>query len=397
MQKTDGHSRGPPVADTRRLCTPRPSTSSPPNDSLLTIVIPSYSPHLAQVVQQLGDWRRFCGDLHRVLFDIVVTREDVGAFRSTLAATQPRDMLCNTRLAVLDSLLEDTSLRTSLRRLVLADSYHLIQSVKKLLGCAQADTEWCFAVDSELRLLRPLSVADVLAGYARRKAVLFNGQWLRGRQLRPGSKWLCVTANDDALLRGRVRRDQWFMDSYAWFWERRIVRAFNAVALPRLGAMRPHCNRSLMVESTLYQYIRASERWAGGYTFVDISKRWSELGLPPYLPPDSQYPGCSSGECVGVLLMGRNRFNMTNRHTDAIAALLKAHAIPTYSPRGRRFHRETWARFFNRSGVAFLTSPDYGHDLEQVRGILEHTDAIYGHGFSSRVETWNHARFKPKI
>ena len=187
----------------------------------LTVVVPSYPPHVHHLEAQLETWARYCADARDVSFDIITRARDAASFRRVLAWLSTQ--LPHVRVRSLEDLIEmqePESVRAVLRERVLSNNKYLIQSVKKLLGCVEASTPWCFAVDSETRLLRPMSARSTLDNYLVHRPILYNSRWTtpQDSSIVPllGS-WRCVSKSDGVLLPGRVRMDWWFLVRHSRF------------------------------------------------------------------------------------------------------------------------------------------------------------------------------------
>ena len=181
----------------------------------ITVVIPSYPPHVFHLEAQLETWVRYCSDAGIVSFDVITRARDVKAFVQVLAWLLP--YLPRLRVRSLEDLIEfqePEHARAILRERVLPNNKFLIQSAKKLLGCVGAASAWCFAVDSEARLLRPTSLAGLLRGYLVHRPILFNSRWMDASDRSLGNvlrNWRCVSKSDAQLLPGRARTDWWFL------------------------------------------------------------------------------------------------------------------------------------------------------------------------------------------
>ena len=357
-------------------------------DPIMDVILASHVPHLPVLVRNLRSWSRHVSDLELVRFDVVVGQSDRPLFAASLLHG---DNACGLamlqiKLFTIEHLMLHHAARVS--EAAFNASRHTLLSTKKLLGCMSAISPLCFFVDSESMVIRRTSAAALLDAYLSQRAVLYNDRFIAT------SYWQCVAPTDDVVLswdravdahahahqthaRGETPpgRTPWYLESYHWIFNRTLVSDFaSRLLFPRLSTLHSDprlrvagCPREsresdeqcggcprLFFESTLYKYIASNASLRHAHTFVETSQIFRRLGFrSPSVANPNQLTGCSTGECLGMLLMKANRSAVS-----AVASLYRQYGLPGYTPRGSRFDVGRWHQFAQESGVAMLLSSD---------------------------------------
>lgn len=336
----------------------------------IAIVIPSHAKHVHFVAEQLNSWQRFCTDAHALTFAIVL---GTGRERRTFAAALRPSPLRWTLLDYRDLVAAAGEEISGHARLLTAK--HVLQSIKKLYGClALLEAHaWCFATDSETLLIKCMSMRATLAAYAERRTVLHNTAYAParfGRHAHQFGLWACASSHDRVMLGDEPQGYGWLLETYAWLWERRAVRAFYRTLRSRnttpaalwergyfsrglrMGGSEDSeneggalvCGAKLFIEHTLNRYLalgRSRSRASGSgsssssssllgreYTFADTASVASAVGLPSRTRIAVVDGACSIGECLAAALP-----DWTDPQVDAMASLWARHSIPTLTPR----------------------------------------------------------------
>jgi hypothetical protein len=277
------------------------SKASPSPSFMVSIVIPTYTRDQVPFESLLISLSRYCIDCNRAQIVVVVTTEqEVTDFRASVMQNAAISSAIQMQLTFirLDTILFGAGIsfnHSDIERAISRGHVgkHLIQSMKKLYGCLHAGVDWCFATDSESRMIRRAHLAEFVNAYSRHPSTWHNslyvpgcGHRIAGRCL-PGEAPLGyhagVTVGRKFLFGSEcsasIQEIGYAMEVYHWLFERRILVAFvdflqaHDATLPGIlwAAANGDFEGKIFIEEAYYHFIACFRTHYAEYTFIDVA------------------------------------------------------------------------------------------------------------------------------
>ena len=245
----------PPVAPTPLASPPHTSAASD-----YTIVIPTFQPHLTVLKRFLESMLVYCPTCVALPLHLIVGAAEVELFNEELLSNV-QFAAFNVTIRTLPQISHYWSNRSCSDSEDSCNRGKFVhQSLKKMYGCLDVLTRYCWLVDSESFFIRPTSVEELLLSYMDAPFIV-TSSWVR--QQHP------------ALLEAKTILSQhesvgWLLEYYLWVMDRDVFARIEALVrekYPTLDSFPQHS--TLFIEMVYYAYIVHRRRAYPQYEVID--------------------------------------------------------------------------------------------------------------------------------
>lgn len=273
-------------AESESLTTHRLTTHKLPNLLNLTILIPCHLKHLHHLYRFLDSMRRTCADCPLYPIHIVVTTNQMAEFLTLKESFNETLPLLKVK-PFYDTL--PLSLTTNQSREWNEDQFFMekgysFQSIKKLYGCLDTGTKWCWMMDSECFFIRNTTVQEVAGEWIKAPFIIHDS----------GMKTFFDRTQTAKDLLGYHGHYGWLLEYYMWVMDTDALSALESHIRQRAPTLWS-LPANVFIELTYWMFIIHESPRYGAYRVLETRDMFSEH----YITMEKQSQAAGSGVCDG--------------------------------------------------------------------------------------------------
>ena len=241
------------------------------------VVIPTYRNHFAYIETLVQSWRHFSQDSSIPLFFIVSDKDELIELNQLIMEIE----LKNYSILSIEDILASYGIHISSTELLKKLGRFSYQTIKKLYALYYLDYTQALILDSETIAVSSMQIQDLFSDYFSSPYVLYSVMPKDDSY----KNWIDYkTSKNCAELLDFSFRQEWYLEGFHWFYEKRIINdLFEFFDNDLFGTIYSHCERNTddsekaIFECVLYYTFVRKNNDTYRYRFIDARNELAHI------------------------------------------------------------------------------------------------------------------------
>ncbi|KAJ3106005.1 hypothetical protein HDU97_007189 [Phlyctochytrium planicorne] len=224
----------------------------------LAVVIPVAIPQTASLENLFRSLERYCGDCNKVRFLLIASKDEVPAFEAVKGRFTFFKKLEVKAFGDVYPDLRDPSVYVSENEFLKEKTEYTYRSMKKLMGCLQANTKYCWMLDPESFMFQDSSLRGMVKDYFLDPHIVHSSH----------EKFTSDFTLKAKEILGYQEFAGWVLEEYLWFMETDVLKKIKSILDSKFPKAKD-LSEIILVEVIYYLYIIHNRRDYWQYRVVD--------------------------------------------------------------------------------------------------------------------------------